>query len=50
MYKNMSTDELAEIFVDNLVATNRGFNFYVNWGNALDYRNFEIELNAMNVH
>ena len=30
MYKNMSTDELAEIFVDNLVATNRGFNFYVN--------------------
>lgn len=49
MYKNMSTDELTEIFVDNLVATNRGFNFYVNWGNALDYRNFEIELNAMNV-
>ena len=49
MYKNMSTDELAEIFVDNLVATNRGFNFYVNWGNTLDYRNFEIELNAMNV-
>lgn len=49
MYKNMSTDELAEIFVDNLVATNRGFNFYVNWGNVLDYRKFAIELNAMNV-
>lgn len=45
----MSTDELAEIFVDNLVATNRGFNFYVNWGNVLDYRKFAIELNAMNV-
>lgn len=49
MYKNMSTDELSELFVDNLVATNRGFNFYVNWNNALDYRQFEIELNAMNV-
>ena len=49
MFKNINTDDLAEIFVDNLVATNRGFNFYVNWGNVLDYRAFEIELNAMNV-
>ena len=49
MYKEKSTDELSRIFVDNLVATNRGFNFYVDWENVLDYKNFEIELNAMNV-
>ncbi len=49
MYKEKSIDELSELFVDNLVETNRGFNFYVNWTNALDYKDFEIELNAMNV-
>lgn len=49
MYRNMGIDELSEVFVDNLVATNRGFNFYVSWKNALDYKDLEIELNAMNV-
>lgn len=49
MYKDMSIEELSEKFVNNLVETNRGFNFYVNWNNALDYKKFEIELNAMNV-
>ena len=49
MYKDMSIEELSEKFVNNLVATNRGFNFYVNWDNVLDYKQFEIELNAMNV-
>ncbi len=49
MYKNLSTEELAHEFVNNLVETNRGFNFYVDWDNALDYQQFEIELNAMNV-
>ncbi len=49
MYRNMSIEELSEEFVNNLVETNRGFNFYVDWNNALDYKQFEIELNAMNV-
>lgn len=49
MYKNMSIEELSEKFVNNLVETNRGFNFYVDWNNAMDYKQFEIELNAMNV-
>lgn len=49
MYKNMNIDKLLEEFVNNLVETNRGFNFYVDWNNTLDYKRFEIELNAMNV-
>ncbi len=49
MYKNMNIDKLSEEFVNNLVETNRGFNFYVDWNNTLDYKRFEIELNAMNV-
>lgn len=49
MYKNMNIDKLSEEFINNLVETNRGFNFYVDWNNTLDYKRFEIELNAMNV-
>lgn len=49
MYKNMNIDKLSEEFVNNLVETNRGFNFYVDWNNTLDYKRFEIELNATNV-
>lgn len=45
----MSIEELSEKFVNNLVETNRGFNFYVDWNNAMDYKQFEIELNALNV-
>lgn len=49
MYLEMNYDELSEIFVNNLLETNRGFDFYVNWKNADAYKDFEIELNAMNV-
>lgn len=49
MYLEMDYDKLSEIFVNNLLETNRGFDFYVNWENAKAYKEFEIELNAMNV-
>lgn len=49
MYLELNYDELSEIFVNNLLETNRGFEFYVNWENVLAYEEFEIELNAMNV-
>ena len=48
-YKEMDIEEISSIFVENLVETNRGFDFYVNWDYAEDYKNLEIELNAMNV-
>jgi len=49
MYLELNYDELSEIFVNNLLETNRGFEFYVDWKNASAYGEFEIELNAMNV-
>jgi hypothetical protein len=48
-YFNLDIDEKKEIFTKNLVATNRGFNFYVDWENTQAYKNFEIELNALNI-
>ena len=49
MYSEMDKKELIELFVNNLVETNRGFSFYVNWNNLRAYEEFAIELNAMNV-
>lgn len=49
MYLEMKYEELSEIFVNNLLETNRGFDFYVNWENAKAFEEFEIELNAMDV-
>lgn len=48
-YDLLSTDEKKTIFTENLVSTNRGFNFYVDWRNAEAYEEFDIELNALNV-
>lgn len=48
-FLEMPKEELTKLFVEKLLVTNRGFNFYVNWENAEDYKKFEIELNAMNV-
>ena len=42
-YYKLSIEEKKEIFVNNLVATNRSFNFYVNWKNAKAYKDLEIE-------
>ena len=33
----MDYNKLSEIFVNNLLETNRGFDFYVNWENAKAY-------------
>ncbi|MEM0286392.1 MAG: DpnII family type II restriction endonuclease [Candidatus Methanomethyliaceae archaeon] len=45
----MSKDELIEKFVSKLLITNRSFNFYVNWDNIEDYKEFEVELHAMDI-
>ncbi|TLT08516.1 Dam family site-specific DNA-(adenine-N6)-methyltransferase [Aliarcobacter thereius] len=52
IYKNfyeLSIEEKKEIFVKNLVPTNRGFDFYVDWKNADAFKEFEVELNSLNV-
>lgn len=48
-YDLLSIKEKKTIFTENLVSTNRGFNFYVDWRNAEAYEEFDIELNALNV-
>ena len=48
-YLKLSKEDLINIFVNNLLATNRSFNFYVNWDNINVYKSFNIELHALNV-
>lgn len=48
-YYSLSLEEKKEVFTSNLVSTNRGFNFYVDWNNAKAYKELEVELNALNV-
>lgn len=48
-YLDLSKEELINHFVQKLLYTNRGFNYYVDWRNAEAYREFDIELHAMNV-
>ena len=49
MYHTENYLDLIPLFVENLLPTNRGYDFFVNWENAKLYKEFEIELNAMNV-
>ena len=49
MYREKSESDLIKIFVENILTTNRGYNFYVNWNNALAFKEYEIELHAMDV-
>lgn len=37
----------AKNFEDNLLDTNRGYNYYVNWLNISGYDKYEIEINAI---
>lgn len=47
MYLDKTKEELTELFEQNLLSTNRGFNYYVDWGNITGYQDYICELNAM---
>ena len=49
MFLEKSKDELADIFMNNLVSTNRGYNYYVDWTNITGYDKFSIEIQAIDV-
>ncbi len=49
MFIDIDEEKLTEIFENNLLSTNRGYNYYINWKNVNDYQPFLVELNAMNV-
>lgn len=50
MYLEKDINELSQLFVDNILETNRSFDVYVDWRNATkkNFEQFDIELNAMN--
>ena len=40
-------EKLASNFESNLLDTNRGYNYYIDWSNIDGYQKYEIELHAM---
>lgn len=49
MYLNQSPEILLQVFVNNLLVTNRGFNYYVNWNNVTGYEEYMVEVYAMDI-
>ncbi|AVM69542.1 hypothetical protein C3V36_10000 [Lachnospiraceae bacterium oral taxon 500] len=49
MYLEMDKEELARQFEANLLETNRGYNYYVDWSNISGYDKYSIEIHAMDV-
>lgn len=47
MYLNMDKEKLAQKFEENLLDTNRGFNYYVDWDNITGLDIYQIEIHAM---
>lgn len=49
MYIEKDKNELAQLFVENILETNRSFDVYVDWSNVTkkNFEQFDIELNAM---
>ena len=49
MYLSMSKKEIAEQFEANLLKTNRGYNYYVDWRNVSGLEEYKIEIHALDV-
>ncbi|MBR2387945.1 MAG: type II restriction endonuclease [Clostridia bacterium] len=47
MYINKSINERIDIFESQLIETNRGFNYYVNWNNAKEHEKYIIEIHSL---
>lgn len=47
MFVEKSIEELANDFENNLLDTNRGYNYYIDWSNIDGYQKYEIEIHAM---
>lgn len=40
-------EDIVKVFVENLLDTNRGYNYYVDWSNVAGYDKYTIEFHAM---
>lgn len=48
-FLDIQPNELAEIFTKNILLTNRGFNYYVDWTNIDGYQEYLVEIHAMDI-
>lgn len=48
-FLDIQPNELAEIFTKNILSTNRGFNYYVDWTNINGYQEYLVEIHAMDI-
>lgn len=49
VFLNQRSEDLVNIFTNNVLSTNRGFNYYVDWRNVDGYKNFLVEIHAMDI-
>lgn len=49
MYLEMDKTQIAEQFEQNLLDTNRGYNYYIDWENVSGYDKYSVEIHAMDV-
>lgn len=47
MYLEKSVKERIDYFERQLIETNRGFNYYVNWENISDHKKYIVEIHAL---
>lgn len=48
-YLTIQPQERVKIFTENVLYTNRGFNYYVDWANIDGYQEFQIEIHALDI-
>lgn len=48
-FLNQKSKDLVNVFTNNLLSTNRSFNYYVNWANVDGYKGFLVEIHAIDV-
>ena len=48
-FLSVQPKERVKLFTDNVLYTNRGFNYYVDWTNIDGYQEFQVEIHALDV-
>lgn len=48
-FLSVQPQERVKLFTDNVLYTNRGFNYYVDWTNIDGYQEFQVEIHALDV-
>lgn len=48
-YLTIQPKERLKIFTENVLYTNRGFNYYVDWSNIDGYQEFQVEIHALDI-